>query len=154
MSLAAVRRATTDDAHAVIALYRELRPHDPALSADRIPELWRAVAESHGSRILVADVNDTIAATCMLVFLANLASSGRPIGVIEHVITSASLRRQGIGRQLLEFALKEAWQADCCKVILLSGAQRIEAHRVYEAVGFRGDVERGYVARPPESTVP
>jgi hypothetical protein len=36
------------------------------------------------------------------------------------------------------------------EVILLSGAQRIEAHRAYEAVGFRGDVERGFVAKRPE----
>jgi hypothetical protein len=38
---------------------------------------------------------------------------------------------------------------NCCKVVLLSGAQRVEAHRVYEAIGFSGEVERGFVIKPP-----
>jgi len=32
--------------------------------------------------------------------------------------------------------------------MLLSGAQRKEAHKLYESVGFDGDVERGFVAKP------
>jgi hypothetical protein len=33
--------------------------------------------------------------------------------------------------------------------MLLSGAERAAAHRLYESVGFRADVERGFVAKPP-----
>ena len=149
MSSIVARRAVAEDIEAVLMLYRELRPNDPPVPADRIQSLWRAVAEDRRSMIFVAEVDGEVAATCMLALLANLASGGRPIGVIEHVVTAQRFRRRGLSRTVLEFALGEAWHADCCKVMLLSGAQRTEAHGVYEAVGFRGDVERGFVAKPP-----
>ena len=149
MSSIVARRAVAEDIEAVLMLYRELRPADPPVPADRIQSLWHAVAEDRRSMIFVAEVDGEVAATCMLALLANLASGGRPIGVIEHVVTAQRFRRRGLSRTVLEFALGEAWHADCCKVMLLSGAQRTEAHGVYEAVGFRGDVERGFVAKPP-----
>ena len=48
----------------------------------------------------------------------------------------------------LEHALASAWTRGCCKVMLLSGAQRGEAPKLCESVGFVGDIERGFVARP------
>lgn len=152
MTSIATRRAVAADIPAVLSLYRELRPNDPPISSDRIPALWREVAEGPGSMVLVAECDGEVAATCMLAKLANLASDGRPIGVIEHVVTDDRFRRRGVSRKLLEFALTEAWRANCCKVMLLSGVQRPEAHGLYEAVGFKGDVERGFVAKPPAST--
>ena len=84
----------------------------------------------------------------MLSSIANLASGGRRIGIIEHVITDTRFRQLGLARLVLEFALAEAWRQNCCKVMLLSGAQRTAAHALYESVGFRADTERGYVAKP------
>jgi hypothetical protein len=37
--------------------------------------------------------------------------------------------------------------------MLLSGVQREEAHALYESLGFRGDIERGFVIKPaPKSS--
>ena len=69
--------------------------------------------------------------------------------MIEHVVTLRAFRGRGLGAAVLWHALAFAWAQQCCKVMLLSGAQRPDAHRLYEAVGFRGDVERGFVAKPP-----
>ena len=89
-----------------------------------------------------------VTATCMLAIVPNLASGARPFGVVEHVVTLPQFRRQGLARLVLQFALDLAWSKNCYKVILLSGAQRTEAHRLYESVGFQGDIERGFVAKP------
>lgn len=148
MQLIEVRRAGVADIPDVLALYRELRPGDPPMSVAQVFSLWDDVADGRRSMVVVAEVEGKIAATCMLGMLSNLASGGRPIGVIEHVVTAVQFRRRGLSRKVLEFALNEAWSASCCKVILLSGAQRTEAHDLYEAVGFKGDVERGFVAKP------
>jgi len=149
-----VRCATASDLDGVLALYRELRPHDPPLAPARARALWQEVAQDRHSRIVVAEVEGgRIGATCMLATVANLASGGARIGVIEHVITAATCRRQGLARQVLAHALELAWTDGCCKVLLLSGAQREEAHQLYAAVGFRGDVERGFVAKPPQASL-
>ncbi len=38
---------------------------------------------------------------------------------------------------------------NCCKVFLLSGVQRKEAHRLYELAGFAGNQELGFVKKNP-----
>jgi len=141
------RRARTSDLHAVLALYRELRPHDPVLPTPETELLWARVHDSPGSLIVVCEHQGRIGATCMLATVANLASGGRPIGFIEHVITTAPLRGKGLAEACLRFAVDEAWRQGCCKVVLLSGAQRLQAHRLYQRIGFDGDAERGFVIK-------
>ena len=143
------RRAFETDMDSVLALYRALRPNDPPLDRDRVAQLWASVHNSPQSLIVVCEHEGQVGATCMLALIANLASGGRPIGLIEHVITAPSFRRQGLAEACLRFAVDEAWRLGCCKVVLLSGAQRPDAHRVYEKVGFDGDVERGFVIKRP-----
>src|SRR5262245_56212619 len=100
--------------------------------------------------LLVCELDGALVATCMLAIIPNLASGARPFGIIEHVVTLPAHRRRGHARRVLQHALDLAWARRCCKVMLLSGEQRGEAHSLYESVGFAGNVERGFVARPPD----
>jgi GNAT superfamily N-acetyltransferase len=143
-----IRLACHEDLASVQRLYKELRPHDPELSAEEAEATWRTLLDQPNVRLIVADYDGELVATCMLAFIPNFASGGRPIGFIEHVITLAEFRGQGFARAVLEYALGLAWSKNCCKVVLLSGAQRVEAHRLYESLGFRGDIERGFVVKP------
>lgn len=149
MAQTEARLARAEDLGAVISLYRELRPDDPELPDAKLSALWRSVTNGANSIVTVVCVDGEIAATAMLALIANLASGGRRIGLIEHVVTASRFRRRGLAKQLLQYTLEHAWAANCCKVVLLSGAQRVEAHQVYEAVGFSGNVERGFVIKSP-----
>jgi GNAT superfamily N-acetyltransferase len=100
----------------------------------------------------VCELACRLVCTCMLAVIPQLASGTRPFGVIEHVITLDAYRRQGHARRVLEHALGLAWARQCSKVLLWSGAQRAGAHRLYESVGFAGDIERGFVAKPGRNT--
>lgn len=145
---AVVRTARFDDLSGMLALYRELRPQDPALSPDAARDAWAKMVSRDDIEVVVCEVDGTLAATCMLATIPNLAAAAQPFGIIEHVITLASYRRRGLARRVLEHALASAWAHGCYKVMLLSGVQRAGAHALYEAAGFEGDVERGFVARP------
>ncbi|MFT4195581.1 GNAT family N-acetyltransferase [Ottowia sp.] len=145
---AQIRFAQDGDLAGVHQLYRALRPHDPELAPDVARARWRELTGQPHLGIVVADADGTLAATCMIATLPNLASGGRPIGLIEHVVTLPAFRGQGLARQVMVHALDFAWSRDCCKVMLLSGARRTEAHRLYAALGFDGDAERGFVIKP------
>ncbi|MDP9899698.1 GNAT superfamily N-acetyltransferase [Variovorax ginsengisoli] len=132
-----------------MSLYRELRPNDPVLPSEKASEFWSKVNDAPASQIIVAEYEGLVGATCMLALIANIASEGRPIGFIEHVVTAQSFRRKGLGEACLRYAVETGWKLGCCKVVLLSGVQRPEAHGVYEKVGFCGDVERGFVIKRP-----
>ena len=148
---AVVRAAGLDDLPRMLALYRELRPHDPVLPSDAARNAWARIVSRDDIEVVVCEVDAALAATCMLATIPNLASGAQPFGIIEHVITLASHRRRGFGRRVLEHALASAWSRGCCKVVLLSGTHRDDAHKLYESVGFVGDIERGFVAKPRRS---
>jgi GNAT superfamily N-acetyltransferase len=143
------RLATSADRDAVLALYRELRPDDPVLEPEHAVALWMGLLAEPRIDLIIASWEGRTGATCMLASIPNLASGGRPIGIVEHVITGSAFRRRGLARAALELALECAWRRDCCKVMLLSGAQRPEAHALYRSLGFDGDIERGFVIKPP-----
>ncbi len=145
---ATVRRATSNDLLGILTLYRELRPHDPELAPDAAREALRVLTARNDVHIVVCEVGQTLVATCMLAIIPNLACGAKPFGIIEHVVTLSTRRGRGYGRRVLEHALNVAWSERCCKVVLLSGTQRTDAHRLYESVGFVGNVESGFVAKP------
>jgi GNAT superfamily N-acetyltransferase len=143
-----VREADANDLQGVLALYRELRPNDPVLSPAAANEAFLNLIARDDICLVVCEVEGELVATCMLAVIPNLASGARPFGIIEHVVTLSTRRKRGFARLVLEHALARAWSRGCYKVVLLSGAQRTEAHRLYESVGFSGDVERGFVVKP------
>jgi GNAT superfamily N-acetyltransferase len=143
-----VRLAEPGDLVGILALYRELRPNDPELSRAEGNSAITRILSDGNIHLVVCEHAGGLASTCMLAMIQNLASGARPFGVIEHVVTLSEFRRQSLARLVLQFALDLAWSKNCYKVVLLSGAQRSEAHQLYESVGFRGDVERGFVAKP------
>lgn len=140
------RAATVADLPALLALYQQLRPHDPPLPTDFASE---SVLNHPATEILVCCSDTEIAASCQLAVIPTLTNAGRPFAVLEHVITAEAFRRRGLAQRLLQYAIDLAQQRQCYKVLLLSGAQRPAAHQLYQQLGFNGDVERGFVLKLP-----
>ena len=143
-----IRCARTHDLTGILELYRELRPSDPALSQSLAEQRLCELIDNPLTHVIVVDTGKTLVGTCMLGVIPTLTNGARPFGMIEHVITAHRVRGQGIGKQMLRFAIDLAWQNNCYKVMLLSGMQRSAAHKFYEDLGFRGDIEKGYVLKP------
>jgi len=144
-----IRVATVDDLDGVLKLYKELRPHDPELSKTFAKKMWLEIIKDPNTHIVVADINGELASTCALGINKSMASGAKPFAIIEHVITASKFRRQGLSRQVMEYSTALAWQENCCKVMLLSGEKLTSAHGVYESVGFKGGIEKGFVIKAP-----
>jgi GNAT superfamily N-acetyltransferase len=145
---AIVRRAEASDLTGIRALYRELRPNDPELAPEAARDAFANLLAQNDLDVVVCEADQVLVATCMLATIPNLASGARPFGVIEHVVTLSIQRRRGYARLVLEHTLARAWSRGCYKVVLLSGVERAEAHQLYASVGFAGNIERGFVAKP------
>lgn len=143
-----IRIATYKDLNGVLDLYKELRPNDPCLDTDLVADKWNELLNDLHSEIIVADIDGTLASTCALGLNPSIVNGARPYGIIEHVVTSESHRRQGLSKAVLEFAVDLAWQKDCYKVMLLSGENLQAAHELYESVGFKSGIEKGFVIKP------
>jgi ribosomal protein S18 acetylase RimI-like enzyme len=109
----------------------------PQLSHSAVP-LGRAglgrVVSSGANTLLIARVDGRIVGTLTLV-MTPLASGFRAL--VEDVIVDAEARGHGVGKALVEHALRVAEDAGARTVDLTSRASREAANRLYLRVGFR-----------------
>ena len=71
-----------------------------------------------------------------LCILPGLSSQGASRGLIEDVRVASHCRGQGIGEQLVQWALVVARSRGCKLVELLTHHTRADAQRFYERLGF------------------
>ncbi|MGA5357386.1 GNAT family N-acetyltransferase [Streptomyces purpurascens] len=131
-----VRSAAEADLAALLVLYRELNPDDVPLSGAAADAVWAAISGQQGRTVLVADADGTVAGTADCVVMPNLTRGGRAILFVENVVVAGGFQRRGVGRQLMEAAVRLGESAGCYKVQLLA-ADDAYVHSFYEACGFK-----------------
>jgi GNAT superfamily N-acetyltransferase len=99
--------------------------------------------------VFVAQVGDALAATCVLAVVPSLTRRARPFGVIENVVIDPGHRQRGLGRAVLEAALRTAWDADCHKVMLATGSRKPETLSFYAGAGSKRGGKTYFEARRP-----
>ena len=143
-----VREATNADFESVVRLYRQLNPDDPVLVDGSDRATFEVIVETSNLHIFVAEIEGLIAATCYLNVIPNLTRRASPYGVIENVVTDVSFRGKGLGKAVVQQALRQAWLAGCYKVMLLTGSRKESTREFYRACGFNDDEKIAFVARP------
>ena len=147
-----VRHIKAGELDALLELYGHLPAQDPPLpSAEEFDGFWDRALANPMLHYLVAEVDHRLVASCLLVIVPNLTRGTRPYGLIENVVTHADYRRRGLGTSVVRQALEVAWEADCYKVMLLTGSDEPGVHAFYRQVGFRKGIRTGFVADPPET---
>lgn len=142
-----IRKIREDELPGLLALYRYLHVDDPELVIDAgVEQLWKEICTDPQSHYLVAEVDGKIVSTCTLAIIRNLTCGAKPYGLVENVVTHPDFRKQGFGTRVLHAALKIAWEADCYKVMLLTGRKDPATLSFYEQAGFESGVKTGFVA--------
>jgi GNAT superfamily N-acetyltransferase len=122
----------------ILALYAELEtPGDRPVDLAAAENLFARIQQDPNYTIYVALAQDIIIGAFSLLIMDNLAHGGAPSGIVEDVVVHRDWRGQGVGRQMMRFALEQCRQANCYKLSLSSNLQRTAAHRFYEALGFQ-----------------
>ena len=143
-----VREAGTADFEAVMQLYRQLHPKDPAVENGRAAEVFADILRTPGLRLFVLEDDGVVIGTTYLNLIPNLTRGASPYAVIENVVVDADRRGRGLGKELMAGTLRAAWEAGCYKVMLATGSRNPATHAFYERCGFSPDEKAAYVARP------
>jgi ribosomal protein S18 acetylase RimI-like enzyme len=147
-----IRAALPADLPQLLALYRHLDPQDENPSLDLASRRLQELQTLRGSAVLVGLAGNSVVASCTLVVIPNLTRGGRPYGLIENVVTDAAFRGRGYGKQMLQAAVTAGWQADCYKVMLMTGSKKPSTLAFYSAAGFEQSKTGFQVRRlPPRS---
>lgn len=141
-----IRSAQRSDLPQLLALYLHLDPNDGTPPLDIAERRFEDLQKYRGSAIFLGVVEDAVIAACTLVVIPNLTRGGQPYGLIENVVTHAAYRGRGFGKRLLRAAVENAWQADCYKVMLMTGSKKPSTLAFYAAAGFEQS-KTGFQAR-------
>lgn len=96
-------------------------------------------------RVIVAEQDGRIVGIVGVHLTPLLHESGN-LGRIIALVVEAGHRGHGIGRRLVSEAESWAWNHSCSRMEVTSGDHRSDAHRFYEACGYRCD-ERRFLKR-------
>ena len=94
--------------------------------------------------LLGAKVDGKLIGSLMGIICWDLVGSCQPFMVIENVIVTKRLRGQGVGKKLMNEIEKISKENNCHYVMFVSGAQRKDAHKFYETLGYKPDAVQGY----------
>ena len=137
-----IRPARRDDVRAIVEMLADdhLGKARERLEDPLPPSYLRAfdaVANAGNIQLMVAQDNDGTVVGCLqLCILPGISSQGASRGLIEDVRTASHRRSQGIGEQLVRWAVDEARGRGCVMVELLTHQTRVDAQRFYARLGF------------------
>lgn len=88
--------------------------------------------------LIVAEKNGEVIGTLHLMFLPSVSFQGGLRAQIESVRVDKRFQSQGIGSQMMKWAMERARQRGAHVLQLTTHKTRVDAHRFYERLGFKG----------------
>jgi ribosomal protein S18 acetylase RimI-like enzyme len=139
-----IRRATRDDLAAIVALLADddigARRESPAELAP-YERAFAAIDANPDELLVVATLDAEVVGTLQLTLLHHMSHRGATRAQIEGVRVARSQRGQGIGHELVGWAVEQARERGARLAQLSTDKTRLEAHRFYESLGFRATHE-------------
>jgi len=143
-----IRSIKSNEYDQLLVLMRQLNPLDQEAS-DIEFHVFNEIINSKYLDLIVAEDEGVLLGSCYLNVIPNITRGGRPYALIENVVTHSAHRNRGIGKSLLDHAVKLAWAQDCYKVMLMSGRAESGVHAFYKKCGFNADEKKAYIQRAP-----
>jgi ribosomal protein S18 acetylase RimI-like enzyme len=133
-----IRKASESDVESILRILAQLDgSNEKSLTVDEAIRILRRMASYPDYGVYVAECADgQVVGAFALMVMDNLAHQGAPSAIVEDVCVDMSTRRQGVGRIMLEFAMKHAREKGCYKLALSSNSARTSAHDFYRSLGF------------------
>ena len=99
---------------------------------------FREIEADPNSELIVAESNGEIVGTFQLTYTPSISFQGGKRATVESVRVDEQHRGKGIGREMMLWAIDRAKQKGCVSMQLTTNAERTDAHRFYENLGFSG----------------
>lgn len=139
-----IRPAIRADVPAIVAMLA-----DDHLGAEReklcdpLPDSYYAAFDAldANNEVIVGCIGERVVATLQITFTPSLSHQGSWRATLESVRTASDLRGQGIGGEMIRWAIERARARGCRMVQLSTDKSRVDAKRFYERLGFHASHE-------------
>ena len=137
-----VRPAELSDLSAVLRLYAQPELDDGrVLGLEDAAHLLEKIRQYPSYGLFVAERQGQIVGTFTLLIMDNLIHQGTPSAIVEAVAVDPENQGQGIGQQMMQWAIAHCREAGCYKLVISANLKRDRAHAFYGSLGF---VQHGY----------
>lgn len=137
------RTATLDDLATIVRMLADdflgqqrERFEDPL--PDSYINAFREIDADPNNELIVAERDGEVVGTLQLTFTPSISFQGGKRCTVESVRVDERHRGKGIGREMMLWAIERAKQKKCVSMQLTTNADRADAHRFYENLGFAG----------------
>jgi GNAT superfamily N-acetyltransferase len=137
-----VRRGLPTDAAAIERLYNQL-VNNPSVCV--LPERIAQLATDPNTALFVTEGGGAVNGTALVSLCGDVMFGSQPYAVVENFVVDAGSKGQGAGAALMSKIESFCYASECSKIMLLSSAQRVQAHQFFEHMGFVGNLKRGFV---------
>lgn len=109
---------------------------------DPLPEAYYAafeqIEQDPNHELIVAERDGQVIGTLHLMFLPSVSFQGKLRAQIESVRVDKKFQSQGIGSAMMQWSMQRAKERGAHLVQLTTHKTRVDAHRFYERLGFKG----------------
>ena len=138
-------RLTEGDLEALAGLYKQFWGDESSL--EKMRATFRRLVANPNYVFLGAKQEGRLVGSVMGIVCEELYGECKPFMVVEDVIVDKSHRRAGIGSVLMRELETCAVERGCGYIIFVTEADRIDAHRFYESLGYQPDAYKGFKKR-------
>jgi ribosomal protein S18 acetylase RimI-like enzyme len=98
---------------------------------------FEEIEADKNNELIVAEKEGAVIGTLQITFTPSISFQGGKRATVESVRVDAKYRGQGIGKELMLYAIERAREAGCISMQLTTNMDRTDAHRFYENLGFK-----------------
>ncbi|MFJ6168048.1 GNAT family N-acetyltransferase [Micromonospora orduensis] len=133
------REAARADLPAVIALLADDvlgKARDFTVVDEAYERAFADISADPRNQLIVAEQDGELVGCLQITYIPGLGRHGAERSLIESVRVRSDRRGQGLGRELMTWAIDQARQRGCALVQLTTDKTRADAHRFYIGLGF------------------
>ncbi len=131
-----VREIKDDEINELLLLYTHLHESGTPDNTEHLKKTWEKICSDENHHIIVCEVDKKLVSSCVCVIIPNLTRNIRPYAFIENVVTHADHRGNGYATACLNYAKDLAVNADCYKMMLLTGSKSDSTLNFYKNAGY------------------
>ncbi|MGC4746481.1 N-acetyltransferase family protein [Micromonospora sp. DT201] len=138
------REAVRADLPAVIALLADDvlgKARDFTEVDEAYERAFADISSDPRNQLIVAEQGGELVGCLQITYIPGLGRHGSERSLIESVRVRSDRRGQGLGRDLMTWAIDQARQRGCALVQLTTDKTRADAHRFYLGLGFAASHE-------------
>ncbi|MEU4400416.1 GNAT family N-acetyltransferase [Micromonospora orduensis] len=133
------REAARADLPAVIALLADDvlgKARDFTVVDEAYERAFADISADPRNQLIVAEQDGELVGCLQITYIPGLGRHGAERSLVESVRVRSDRRGQGLGRELMTWAVDQARQRGCALVQLTTDKTRADAHRFYIGLGF------------------